>query len=115
MQANCCFTAARRGHASMVWLRPLLVLLLVVYLYSIYSGMVLYLAGSLFPPSYMRSLIWCDMMAAALTGLAIAMEVSQVGEVPDCVSFCASIWLVVKDCTQAGCGQQRTERGYFLC
>lgn len=78
LQANCCFTAARRGHSSLVWLRPLLVLLLLVYVYAVYSGMVLYLAGSLFPPIYMRSLIWCDMMAAALTGLALVMEVSQV-------------------------------------
>jgi hypothetical protein len=62
-----------------VWLRPLLVLLLLVYVYAVYSGMVLYLAGSLFPPIYMRSLIWCDMMAAALTALALVMEVNQVG------------------------------------
>lgn len=75
-------TAARRGHSSLVWLRPLLVLLLLVYVDQVYSGMVLYLApglGPLFPPIYMRSLIWCDMMAAALTGLALAMEVQQVG------------------------------------
>lgn len=74
-------TAARRGHSSLVWLRPLLVLLLLVYVDQVYSGMVLYLApglGPLFPPIYMRSLIWCDMMAAALSGLALAMEVQQV-------------------------------------
>jgi len=71
----------RRGHASLVWLRPVLVLCLCVYVYSVYSGMVLYLSGSLFPPVYMRSLIWCDMMAAALTALALVMEVHQVSQI----------------------------------
>jgi hypothetical protein len=56
-----------------------LVLSLLVYVGEVYGGLVLYLAGSLFPPIYMRSLIWCDMMAAALTGLALVMEVNQVG------------------------------------
>jgi hypothetical protein len=78
-QANCCFTAVRRGHSSLVWLRPVLLLCIVQYCYSVWAGMVLYLApGSLFPAVYLRSLIWCDMMAAALTGLALVMEVYQV-------------------------------------
>lgn len=82
-QANCCLTAVRRGHAGLVWLRPVLLLCGCVYVFNVYSGMALYLSpegGSLFPPIYMRSLIWCDMMAAALTGLALVMEVQQVGD-----------------------------------
>lgn len=85
-QANCVLVASRRGHAPLLWLRPLLVLCLALYVYSTYTGMVLYLAGSLFPPIYMRSLIWCDMMAAAFTCLALAMEVAQVWQ-QGCLCF----------------------------
>jgi hypothetical protein len=62
----------------MVWLRPLLVLALLLYVYSIYSTLVLYLDTQLFPPTYMKSLIWSCMMAAAATTLLLVMEIKQV-------------------------------------
>jgi hypothetical protein len=62
----------------MVWLRPLLVLALLLYVYSIYSTLVLYLGTQLFPPTYMKSLIWSCMMAAAATTLLLVMEIKQV-------------------------------------
>jgi hypothetical protein len=63
----------------MVWLRPLLVLALLLYVYSIYSTMMLYLGTQLFPPTYMKSLIWSCMMAAAATTLLLVVEIKQVG------------------------------------
>ncbi|WIA42366.1 hypothetical protein OEZ86_008373 [Tetradesmus obliquus] len=69
--------ASRRHHAPMVWLRPLLVLALLLYVYSIYSTLVLYLHTQLFPPTYMKSLIWSCMMAAAATTLLLVVEVKQ--------------------------------------
>ncbi|WIA21925.1 hypothetical protein OEZ85_004292 [Tetradesmus obliquus] len=75
--AGCCSRASRRHHAPMVWLRPLLLLALLLYVYSIYSTLVLYLHTQLFPPTYMKSLIWSCMMAAAATTLLLVVEVKQ--------------------------------------
>lgn len=76
--ANSCLKAAKCGHAPMRWLRPLLVLAMALYLYSIYSNMMLYLGTSLFPALYMKSLIWAMMMAFAFSTLLLVLEVQQV-------------------------------------
>eukprot|EP00879_Flechtneria_rotunda_P018678 GHRR01019601.1.p1 GENE.GHRR01019601.1~~GHRR01019601.1.p1 ORF type:complete len:623 (+),score=198.83 GHRR01019601.1:173-2041(+) len=77
LAASCAVRAARRAHAPMVWLRPLLVLALLLYVYSVYSTMALYLGTRLFPATYMKSLIWAYMMAVAFTVLLLVLEVKQ--------------------------------------
>eukprot|EP00878_Enallax_costatus_P015689 GHUV01016437.1.p1 GENE.GHUV01016437.1~~GHUV01016437.1.p1 ORF type:complete len:820 (+),score=192.83 GHUV01016437.1:571-3030(+) len=75
--ANCCLKASKCGHAPMRWLRPLLVLAIILYFYSVYSNMMLYLGTKLFPASYMKSLIWACMMAFAFSSLLLVLEVQQ--------------------------------------
>jgi hypothetical protein len=98
----CCVGASRRAHAPLVWLRPLCVLALALYAYAVFTGMVLYLSElHLFPPVYLRSLIWCDMMALAFTSLALAMEVQQVRARLVCsagVCVCVCVCVCVRVC-----------------
>jgi hypothetical protein len=75
---SCVSRAARRSHAPLLWLRPVLVLGILLYLYGIYACMALYLGGGVFPPTYMKSLIWSVMMATAFTTLLLVLEVQQV-------------------------------------
>lgn len=65
----------------MVWLRPLLLLAILLYAFSVYSTMALYLGTHLFPDTYMKSLIWACMMSVAFTTLMLVLEVQQVSRV----------------------------------
>lgn len=75
---NCCIRAAKRGHAPLMWLRPVIIFAMVLYLYGIYSNMMLYLGTKLFPIAYMKSLIWSCMMSFAFSTLLLVLEVQQV-------------------------------------
>jgi hypothetical protein len=76
------------------------VLALLLYVYSIYSTLVLYIGTQLFPPTYMKSLIWSCMMAAAATTLLLVLEVKQVNRAVLTV-WCAS--LVGAQCALTPC------------
>lgn len=77
--ARCCVRASRSSHAPLVWLRPLLCLALLLYVAGVGCSLALYLGDpALFPATYLKSLIWSYMMAAAATSLMLVLEIKQV-------------------------------------
>jgi hypothetical protein len=78
LAAASAYAAARAAHAPLLPLRPLLVVALCWYLYCVYSTLMLYMFSTLFPPTFMKSLIWACMMAVALTSLLLTLELKRV-------------------------------------
>jgi hypothetical protein len=67
-------------HAPTTALRPVLLIMVPLYAWVVYSGMALYLGGGgPFPPVYARTQVWNAMMATAFSALAALCAFKQVG------------------------------------